>query len=217
MSKQEDPILEIIKKRRTVKKFLRNNVEFEKIQKIIDAGMWAPSAGNVQPWKFIVVQNQDKKEGIEKAAFHQEWLSSAPVLVVVCAIVDKSKRYYGVRGERLYVVQDCAASIQNMLLEATSLGVGSAWVGAFDETELKRVIDIPDEARPQAIIAFGYSDGIVVAPPKKELSSCLYFEKYGEKEIKRKTLFPLGDHLKNANKSVKQKIEDIKSKLLRKQ
>jgi len=217
MSKQDDSILDIIKKRRTTKKYLKINVEFEKINNIIDAGMWAPSSGNVQPWKFILVQNKEKKEEIEKAAFHQEWLSSAPVLLVVCANVDKTKRYYGVRGERLYVVQDCAAAIENMLLEATSLGLGSAWVGAFDEGELKRCLDIPDDIRPQAILAFGYSDGEMVVPSKKEISACLYFEKYGEKEIKRKGLFPVGEHFKSAGKTVKQKVEEIKSKLFRKQ
>ena len=180
--------------------------------------MWAPSAGNIQPWRFVLVRDKKKMEDIEKAAFQQEWLSSASFLLVVCADVSKSQRHYGVRGERLYIVQDCAAAIENMLLEATSQGVASCWVGAFDEDAVKRALEIPDSARPQAIIAFGYPSGETVPmPSKKEIHGVLFFEKYGEAEDKRKKIFPITGHLDRAKSSVKEKLERIKSKLLQKQ
>jgi nitroreductase len=207
-------ILKTIKKRRSVKKFLNIPVEFNKISQIIDAGMWAPSAGNIQPWKFILILKKEKMQEIEKAAFHQEWLSTCAFMIVVCADSDKSKSYFGVRGERLYAVQDCAASIENMLLEATSLDIGSCWLGAFDEKELKIALEIPDNIRPQAIIAFGYPDGESVTPSKKEMRACLFFEKYGEREIKKKELFPLGEHLKTAQDTLKEKLQRIKQKML---
>jgi nitroreductase len=206
-------ILDTIKKRRSTKKFLKTKVDFKEIAQIIEAGMWAPTAGNVQPWKFILVQDKSKMQEVEKAAFHQEWMSSSAFMIVVCAQVAKTQRFYGVRGERLYAVQDCAAAIENMLLEATSLDIGSCWVGAFDEVEIKRALDIPDEVRPQAIIAFGHPDGDSPVPGKKEIGSALYFEKYGERELKGKELFPLGDHVDSAKKSVKERLENIKDKL----
>lgn len=171
-------ILDIITSRRTIQHFLPKFVSWESIAKIIDAGRHAPSSGNVQNWKFIVVAEPELKQAVAKAAYEQYEIVSAGVLMVVCAEPEKAERYYGVQGERLYTIQNCAAAIQNMLLEAHSLGLGSRWVGAFNSDELKSLLQIPDEVDPQAIVAIGYPQEIPAKPPKYPLEAVVYFHSW---------------------------------------
>jgi len=149
-------ILELIKTRRSVRKYLKKPVPWDDITNITEAGRYAPSAGNIQNWKFIVVLDPDKRKAIAEASLKQYWMKTAPVYIVIVSEPQKAERYYGKRGERLYSVQNCAAAAQNMILEAQNLGLGSCWVGAFDEEMVKRTLSIPPEARPQIILTIGY-------------------------------------------------------------
>lgn len=171
-------ILELIKSRRTTKYFLPKYVSWDNISKILDAGRHAPSSGNIQNWKFIVVFDPDKKQQVAEATYEQFEIATASILIIVCAEAEKAERYYGLRGERLYTVQNCAAAIQNMLLEANSLGLGSAWIGAFDEDAVKALCNIPEEVRPQAIVAIGYAKEVPPKPPKYPLETVVYFQRW---------------------------------------
>ncbi|MCL6560259.1 MAG: nitroreductase family protein [Firmicutes bacterium] len=84
-------------------------------------------------------------------------MAEAPVVVVVCAEPSRSAQYYGERGRHLYCLQDTAAATQNMLLAATAYGLGSCWVGAFDENQVRDCLGIPPERRPVALIPLGYA------------------------------------------------------------
>jgi len=174
-------ILDLIKSRRTIKYFLPKFVSWENIARVLDAARHAPSSGNIQNWKFIVSIESDHKQALAKASYEQYEISAAGALIVVCAEVDKGERYYGLRGERLYSVQNCAAAIQNMLLEAHSLGLGTRWIGAFDEDEVKSICNIPDQVRPQAIIALGYPRETPPKPPKYPLETVTYFHNWRNK------------------------------------
>ncbi len=171
-------ILDLIKSRRTIKHYLPKFVSWENISKIIDAGRHAPSCGNVQNWKFIVVFEMEQKQKLAELSYEQYHIAAAAVLIIVCAEVEKAERYYGLRGERLYSVQNCAAAIQNMLIEAQSLGLGTSWIGAFDEDGVKSLCSIPEEVRPQAIIAVGYPKEVPPKPPKYPLETVTYFHKW---------------------------------------
>ena len=151
-------VFECINTRRSIRNYLDIPVEWDKVGTILEAGRLAPNSGNIQDYNFIVVQDEEKRKTIAEASLRQHWMSKAPVYIVVCADLKKSERFYGVRGNRLYSIQNCAAAIENMLLTANSLGLGACWVGAFDENVVSRVLGIPDYARPQAIITIGYSD-----------------------------------------------------------
>ena len=174
-------ILDIIKERRTIKHYLPKFVSWENISKVLDAARHAPSCGNIQNWKFIVVLEPAQKQQIAEACHEQFEIGMAGALIVVCAELDKAERYYGLRGERLYSTQNCAAAIQNMLLEAQSLGLGTSWIGAFDEEAVKTMCSIPDEVRPQAIIALGYAKEVPPKPPKYPLETVVYFHKWRNK------------------------------------
>lgn len=171
-------IIELIKSRRNIKDFLPKFVSWEKISLILDAGRHAPSCGNIQNWKFIVVIEPGLKQQIAEATYGQYEIISAGVLIIICAEPEKAERYYSLRGERLYTVQNCAAAIENMLLEAHSLGLGSRWIGGFDEEVVKTLLSIPEEIRPQAIIAVGYPKEIPDKPPKYPMENIVYFHRW---------------------------------------
>jgi len=153
-------------------------VPWDNIVTIMQAGKYAPSAGNLQNWKFIVVKNDDKRQAISKACLQQEWMELAPIFIVVVAEPEKMERYYGTRGARLYTIQGCAAAIENMLLTAHSLGLGSCWIGAFDEDEIWRILNLPEEKSVQAVIPIGYADETSESPPKYRIEHMMFFEKW---------------------------------------
>ena len=176
-------VFEAIATRRSIRKFTVQDVPMEILGIIMDAGRYAPSTNNIQNWRFVIVKNPESKQRLAEASLQQMWIAEAPVIIVVCAETEKIKRFYGVRGERLYAVQNCAAAIQNMLLTAHALGLAATWVGAFDETMLARTIGIPEDVRPQAIIPIGYPDETVPAPTHYTLENVCYFESYGNRII----------------------------------
>ena len=175
-------IIELIKSRRTIKSYLPKFVSWENISKIVDAGRHAPSSGNLQNWKFIVFFEPAKKAALAELAYEQYDLTNAGALIVICSETEKVERYYGLRGERLYSIQNCAAAAQNMLLEAHSLGLGGSWIGAFDEDGVKSLCNIPENVRAQAIIAIGYPKDIPQKPPKYPLETVTYFHGWRKKE-----------------------------------
>jgi len=165
-----------IKTRRTVRKYLDKEVPWDLVAKVIDAGRLAPSSGNIQNWKFIAVLDEGKRNKMAEACLQQMWMNKAPVHIVVIGEPKKAERYYGTRGERLYTIQNCAAAIENMLLMAHNLGLGACWVGAFDERMVGKVVGLPENARPQAVITLGYPAEEVKEPAKFPIENVAYFD-----------------------------------------
>lgn len=149
-------ILQVIHQRVSVRKYRPDPVPRELIVQLLEAARWAPSAGNLQPWHFYVVTHEERRRCLATAALRQDFVASAPVCIVVCAEPERSARHYGERGRHLYCLQDTAAATQNILLAATALGLGSCWVGAFDEDQVRSCLNIPDRLRPVAIVPVGY-------------------------------------------------------------
>lgn len=150
-------VFEAIKSRRSIRAYTREGVPEEDVEKLIDAARWAPSAGNIQPWEFIIVRDTAIKRRLSAAALDQTFIEEAEVVIVVCANEMQSGWGYGSRGVSLYCLQDTAAAIQNILLAACALGLGTCWVGAFQEEEARAVLGVPRGVRPIAIIPVGYS------------------------------------------------------------
>jgi len=110
----------------------------------------------MQPWEFVVVRDEKTKKELSDVALRQEHIEDAPVLIVVCADPEKSEDRYGERGRNLYCIQDTAAAIENMLLTANSLGLGTCWNGAFDEERARTILNIPNRLKPVAILTIGF-------------------------------------------------------------
>ena len=173
--------LECISTRRSIRRFLNVPVDFETIMTIVEAGSLAPSSGNVQDWKFILVDKKDLMKKLSSCSLGQECVHNAAFLVIICSDPEQTEIHYGLRGQRLYTVQNCAAAAENMLLTAHALGLGGIWVGAFDEEKVREIMDIPESARPQAILAFGYPDEVPDHKRLKDLSIITYFNSYGQR------------------------------------
>ncbi len=173
-------INECIGTRRSVRRYRTKRVEWDKIGSILDAGRYAPSAGNLQSWRFVVVEDEKRRQDVAEACNEQHWMNQAPVHVVVCADSTKSEQFYGDRGKEVYSVQECSAAMQLMLLEATKLGLGSCWVGSFNEDMLKRACRIPDNVKPQAVLVFGYAAEHEPMPERYTIQDTVFFEEYGK-------------------------------------
>lgn len=148
-------LFEAIRGRKSIREFKPDKVDERDLSKILDAGRLAPSAGNCQPWEFVVVKNANIKQRLATAALEQSFLAEAPVVLVICANILRTASCYGERGKNLYCIQDTAAAAQNIHLAAHALGYGTCWVGAFDEVAVAKAIDAPAEVRPVAIIPIG--------------------------------------------------------------
>lgn len=145
--------METIFTRRSIRKYTDEKVSEEQVEKLLKAGMAAPSAGNEQPWHFIVLTERDKM--VKITDFHQyaNMLNEAPVAIMVCGDTSLEK-YKG------YWVQDCSAATQNILLAAEDEGLGAVWLGVYpieDRIEgLKEMFDLPETVIPFCVIAIGH-------------------------------------------------------------
>ncbi len=151
-------ILEIIKNRRSVRDFTDQKIPESAIKVLVEALRWAPSAGNLQSRKFYFVFNEDVRNKLAQAGFRENLVSfivRAPLVVVACAD-ERIASQYGERGKHLYCIQDTAASIQNLLLAAHDLGLGTCWTGAFKEDRVREILGLPENLRPVVIVPVGY-------------------------------------------------------------
>lgn len=148
-------ILEIIKNRRSIRKFQSKSIPENLIGKMITALIWAPSAHNLQSRKFYFVFKKEIKARLAEAAFNQNFINQAPLVVVGCQDLKKVE-YYKERGKNLYSVCDVATSIQNLMLWAKEEGLGTCWVGKFDEKEVSKILGLAENLRPVVIVPVGY-------------------------------------------------------------
>ncbi|HHV79520.1 MAG TPA: nitroreductase family protein [Firmicutes bacterium] len=150
-------VFDAIRERRSVRSFEQKLIPDAIINRLIEAAVQAPTAGGVEPWRFFVVLNEKIRTCLSEAAFGQKFVAAAPCVIVVCGVPAEAEKAYGRRGRELYLIQDTAAAVENILLAATALGLGTCWVGAFDEGRAARCLNLdPSVIRPLAIIPLGY-------------------------------------------------------------
>ncbi|MBA7467470.1 putative NAD(P)H nitroreductase [subsurface metagenome] len=157
-------LLDLLKHRKSVREFLDRPVEREKIMTCLEAARLAPSACNSQPWKFIVVDDEPLKNKLCDAAFNSVYsmnafCKTAPVMVAV--ISEKSKfvaRIGGMfRGTKYYLI-DIGIAVEHFVLQAEDLGLGTCWVGWFNEKAVKSILNVPQNKKIDILIAVGYYD-----------------------------------------------------------
>jgi nitroreductase len=171
-------VFEAIKRRRSIRAFKTRNVSNEIVEKLLDAARFAPSAGNIQPWEFVVIRKAEMKKKLSEAAFGQSLIEEASVVIVICANEVSSARGYGLRGKSLYCIQDTAAATQNILLAAYSLGLGTCWIGAFKEQEVAKILKAPEGVRPTAIILVGYPDETPSPRNMRSVNQIVHYETF---------------------------------------
>lgn len=151
-------ILDIIKKRRSIREFQDKKISEKMIDDLIEALIWAPSAGNLQARKFYFVFNDKVKEKLAKAAPGQDFIAEAPLVIVACVDFKRIEWRYGTRGREVYSIVDTALSVENLFLTAWELGLGGVLVGALDERAVVKILNLPESQRPIGIIPLGYPD-----------------------------------------------------------
>ena len=169
---------EAIKNRRSIRAFKPQDIPAATVEKLIDAARHAPSAGNTQPWEFVIARKTETKKKLARVAFNQAFVEEAPVVIVVCADENRSSMRYGKRGETLYCIQDTAAATQNILLTAYSLGLGACWVGAFNENEAKKALKTPKGTRPLAMIPVGYPNRTPSERCRRTVNQIVHHEEF---------------------------------------
>jgi len=151
----DNPILFAIFKRRSIRKFTDQPVSHETVKQLLEAGMAAPTATNCQPWEFIVVDDQEQVKELKKNMPFGKY--NAPLCIVVCGNPSISNH---VTAARMFWVQDCSAAIENMLIAAVGLGLGSVWCGIHPiptlAKRIRSVLNIPDHVFPLGMIEIGY-------------------------------------------------------------
>ncbi|MBA4365469.1 MAG: nitroreductase family protein [Coprothermobacter sp.] len=145
--------MDTIRNRRSIRKYTAQPVPQELVTRLLEAAMSAPSAGNEQPWEFIVITDRELLQAITKVHPYSQMLREAPLAIAVCGNLEREK-YPG------FWVEDCSAATENILLEAEDIGLGGVWLGVYPHDErvkgLAELFGLPSSVIPLSIVALGY-------------------------------------------------------------
>ncbi len=171
--------LECIFTRRSIRNYLGKKVEAEKLANILNAGRLAPNSGNVQECKFIVVTESSTISKIAQVCEEQTWMESAPLHIIACSEAQRLEANYGEKGEKIFSLQNATAALQNMIIAAHAQGLGSCWVGAFDELKFKELLGIPENVVVAGVLTIGYAAEKPKEPQKMAIENITFVEKWG--------------------------------------
>jgi nitroreductase len=162
-------VFEAITVRRSIREYRAEPIAEVQLGKILEAGRLAPSAGNKQPWRFVVVQEENRKAKLAKAADNQSFLKEAAAIIVAVADPRISAKWH---------VGDTMIALEHMVLAATALGYGTCWVGAFDADEVKSLLKIPKAMDVIALLPIGVPDEKPKPRPRKDFHEIFYKEEW---------------------------------------
>jgi len=190
-------LFEAIKSRRSIRRYKSDPVDDKKIEAILEAGRWAPSWANTQCWRFVVVHDPKIKAKLADTLMKIKLpdreipnpaagaFNTVPVIIAVCAEMGKSGGKHGAAGEYVtdkgdWFMFDTALAVQNMILTAYGLGLGTVIIGAFDAVQAEKALGVPEGYRVVALFPVGVPDQAGKAPPRKELSEIVVKDKWGK-------------------------------------
>lgn len=163
-------IYEIIKKRRSVRSYKSECVEEEKLKRILEAALSAPSAANRQPVCFFVIKNEKIKQQLKKA-YNEEWFYTAPIIICACSIPEKAWK----RGDgKNYADIDATIAMDHLILAATAEGLATCWIAAFKVPLVKSILNLPPGIEPVALTPVGYPSHIPEPTYRKPLEEMVY-------------------------------------------
>lgn len=171
---------DVIRTRRSVRSYKNEPVPAATLRRVLEAARLAPSANNLQPWKFIVIRDEQLRKKVAEISFSQSFIAEAPVVIVCCG-----KRYhdsYSWIADHMYLV-DVTIATDHLTLAARNEGLGTCWIGAFDRDALKRLLTIPEDHDPIVLTPLGYPTGLRPfhsGTSRKSLKEIVFSEKFGE-------------------------------------
>ena len=161
---------DLVRARRSIRAYKRQEVEEDKLRRILEAANRAPSAGNLQAYGILIVRDAATRKALSRAALNQESLVQAPVVLAFFAQPHASDAKYKHRGAELYSIQDAAIACAYAQLAATEQGLGSVWVGAFEDDAVKNILKAKDQWRPVALLPIGYAAESPAPTPRRALA-----------------------------------------------
>jgi nitroreductase len=164
----------LIENRRSMRKFVETPIEDAKLQKILQAINRAPSAGNLQAYEVFLVRKLEQRQALVKAAWDQEFLAEAPLVLIFCTHSERNAERYRERGVELYCIQDATIACTFAMLAAKALGIDSVWVGAFNEDEVRAILHLPGGLRPVAMLPLGYAGKEPAPRSRRELADLVH-------------------------------------------
>ncbi len=164
---------EVIRRRRSVRAYQPDPIPEETLNRILEAGRLAPSAKNLQPWRFLVIRDRRLISELIPAMRNQKFIAEAPILI---GVVAKEKIAWGRMGGywSSYPV-DCAIALEHIILAATAEGLGTCWIGAYEEKEVRRILNIPEDEKPIAFTPLGYPNESPEERTRKPLSEIVQY------------------------------------------
>ena len=165
-------VIDAIKVRRSIRAYQDRQVEEEKLLVVLEAGRLAPSARNLQDWKFIIVRDKEKRQSLSVAAKGQPFVAQAPVVIAACGT---ETEYIMTCGQHTYPI-DVAIAIDHMSLEALEQGLGTCWKGTFHEDQVKEILGVPNKIRVVVMLALGYPAESPSARPRKRVEEIISYD-----------------------------------------
>jgi nitroreductase len=167
---------ETVRHRHSVRKYLADRpVEDQKLHAILEMACAAPSAGDLQSYRIVVVRDAAQRQAMGRAAQNQTFISEAPVCLVFCADPARAEARYGERGRALYALQDATIAAAYAQLAVSAAGLASAWVGYFDNAEVARLINLPAGLEPVALLTVGYPAELPELTPRRPLQEVVEY------------------------------------------
>lgn len=167
-------VLEVIKKRRSVRRYKEDLIPGEVLLRVVEAARLAPSGKNLQPWKFIIVSDKVLKEKLARASAGQFFIAKAPVIIVGCGFPDNCYARMG-RYMKSWPV-DVTIALEHLILQAQEEGLGTCWIGSFEEEEVKAILNIPRNVRVLALTPLGYPDETPPFRKRKSLDKIISYD-----------------------------------------
>ncbi|MFA4935035.1 MAG: nitroreductase family protein [Candidatus Methanoperedens sp.] len=164
-----------IRSRRSIRAYEPREVEEDKLMRVLDAGRLSPSASNRQERRFIVVKDAGKRQQLSEAAKNQKFVAEAPVVIAICSV---EQEYVMACGQPAYPI-DTAIAVDHMTLQAVEEGLGTCWIGAFNEKKVKEILNIPANVRVVTLLPLGYPSNIPDPTPRKSLDEIVMQEQWG--------------------------------------
>ncbi|MBD5637908.1 nitroreductase family protein [Clostridium botulinum] len=179
-------MLEEMRSRRSIRKYMDKPVEDEKIIELIESARIAPSGSNTQPGHFIVVKSDFTRERLAKISHNQEWMMAAPVFIVCVADIrsrikediELSLNESSPQQELKQIIRDTSIAIEHLVLSAENLGLGTCWVAWFTQEEVRPILNIPSDKYAVSIITIGYPNESPKARPRKKLQDIIHYEQW---------------------------------------
>ncbi|MFX1497783.1 MAG: nitroreductase family protein [Promethearchaeota archaeon] len=154
-----EKLLQFLKNRRSIRSFQEKKISDKEIGMILEAGRWAPSASNRQPWEFIVVKSESKRQELARIAIYGKFIREVPVLIAIIGKINQNPKWY---------IQDTSLVSMNMMLMAWSLGIGTCWIGSMDRDKAKQILGLGKNDYVLTILPMGYIEGEIPQPTNRK-------------------------------------------------